>query len=74
MNVYNNEEGQSLDKYESKSERYISIPFITPHTSPQKESYVLTDLGKGLKRLKYLICKPKSAHQIITNFALEFLS
>ena len=51
-----NEEGESLDEFESEGEgeviEYIPFPFVTP---PQKESNDLTDMGKGIKSLNHLI-------------------
>ena len=45
--IYNNKEGESLDKLENKGEGenigYIPVLFITP---PQKESNCLTNIGK----------------------------
>ncbi len=58
MGIHDNEEGQSLDKYESESEgkdiRYILFPFIAP-LPLQKESNRPTDMDKGIKSLNHLI-------------------
>ena len=59
MDVYDNENGQNLDKYEDKDEkediRYVSLPFVT-FPPPRKESNCLTGIGEGTKSLNHLIC------------------
>ncbi len=61
--MYENEEGQSLDKYESEGEGedvgYVPFPFVTPPPPPQKKSNRPTDMGKGTKSLNHLVCIPK---------------
>ena len=55
--MYNNKEGESLDKFENKGERknigYILLFFIV---APQKKSNWLTDMGKRIRNLIYFIC------------------
>lgn len=53
--MYNNEKRQGLNKYESEDNRYISLPFNTPYFLTYKESNRLTDLGKRIKNLNYLV-------------------
>lgn len=58
--MYDNEEGKSLDKFESEDKRedigYVPFFFVIP---PQKESNRLIDMGKGIKSLNHLVCIPK---------------
>lgn len=56
--MHDNEEEQSLDKYESedKGKRYILFSFITPLSTLQRESNRLTNLGEGIKSLNHLVC------------------
>ena len=58
----NNEEGQSLGKYEDKNERrdvrYVPLPFVAP-SSPRKESNRPTDICEEIKSLNHLVCISK---------------
>lgn len=54
IDIYDNEEGQSLDKYEDKGNRYI---FLLPLS--QKESNRLINLGEKINNLNHLICITK---------------
>ena len=53
-----NEEGQSLNKYEDEDEeedvRYVSLPFVTL-APPRKELNRSIDIGKGTKSLNKLV-------------------
>lgn len=67
MDEHDNEEGQSSDKYQDKSGRYVRL---LPR--PRKESNRLTDLGEGIRSLNHLVCIPKLSHPIIANLMFEF--
>ncbi len=63
LGVHDDEEGQSLDKYEGEDEGedvgYVLLSFVAPPPPPQKESNRLTDMGKGTRSLNHLVCIPK---------------
>ena len=60
LDLRDDKEEEGLDKFEGKGEGkgigYIPFFFIVFF---QKESNCLTDMGKGIKSLNYLICIPK---------------
>ncbi len=60
LDLYNNEEGKSLDKFEDEGEEenigYISLPFFAP---PQKKSNCPTNIGERTRSLNYLVYIPK---------------
>lgn len=55
--MYDNEEGQNLDKYEDEGKgegiRYIPLPFVDLLSPPQKESKCPTDLDKRIRSLNH---------------------
>ena len=57
MDKHDNEEGQGLDEYQGKDDRYVPLPPCS-----QKESNRLTHLGKRIKSLNHLVCIPKLPH------------
>ncbi len=66
VDVYDNREGQSLDKYKSEGKEedigYISLFFVTlllPPPPPQKMSNRSINMGKRIKSLNYLVYIPK---------------
>ena len=58
LDVYYNEEGQGLDKYESKGKdkRYVLFSFIAPSPLFKKKSNRPTNPGKGIRSLNHLVC------------------
>ena len=54
VNTHDNEKGQSLDKYQNKSGRYIYLLLVF-----QKESNRPIDPGKGRKSLNPFLCISK---------------
>ncbi len=60
LDVRDNKEGESLDEFESKSEKedigYVLLPFVAP---PQKVSNRPTDMGEGTRSLNHLVCIQK---------------
>lgn len=58
MNIYDNEEGQGLNKYKSegKAKRYIPFLFIAPPLPLQRESDRPTNLDRGIRILNNLVC------------------
>ncbi len=59
VGIHDDEEEQSLDKYEGEKEdvRYVPLPFIAP-PPPQKESNRPTDMGERTRSLNHLIYIP----------------
>lgn len=55
MDVNNNEEVQSLDKYKDKYNKYDFFPFNTPYLPQCKKLNHLIDLDKELISLNYII-------------------
>lgn len=55
IDIYDNEKGQSLNKYKGKGDRYVSLPFNTPHLLLCKESNRLIDLSKRTKCLNHFV-------------------
>ena len=68
VDVHDNEEGKGSDEYHSKGNRYVPLSPL-----PQKKSNRPTNLGEGIRSLNHFVCIPKLPHQVIANFALEFL-
>ncbi len=60
LDVHDNKERLSLDKYKGEREGigYIPLPFVTP-PPPQKRSNRPTDMGEGTRSQNHLICIPK---------------
>ena len=60
LDLRDNEEEESLDKFECESEEksieYVLLLFVA---SPQKESNYPTDMGEGTKSLNHLVYIPK---------------
>ena len=73
-NGLENENENSLDKneFEMRCDRYIHPLFVPLLSLPQKVSKRSSDLGKGIKSLKYIIWIPKICYSRSANFALEF--
>lgn len=67
INVHDNEKKLDLEEYQSKSNRYVSLPLFS-----QKESNYPINLGKRTKSLNHFIYISKLPHQIIANFASKF--
>lgn len=63
VDIHDNKELKSLDKYEDKGDRYVLLP-----SPPQKESNCLIDLRKKTKSLNYLIYIPKISQ--LDNYSL----
>ncbi len=63
LGVHDNEEGQSLDEYESEGEGedvgYVPLPFVAPPPPPRKESNRPTDMDEEIRSLNHLVCIPK---------------
>ncbi len=59
LDIYDNEKGERLDKFEDKGERenieYVPFSFIASLFS-RKESNRLTDMGEGTKSLNHFVC------------------
>lgn len=53
MNAHDNKKRKSLDKYQGKGDKYISLFSLL-----QKESNRPIDLGEGIKSLNHLVCIP----------------
>lgn len=66
MDVYNNEEGQRLDEYQDKADKYIQLFLFS-----QKKSNRPTNSGKVTRNLNHFLCIAKLLYQIISNFVLE---
>ena len=81
-NGLNNKEGNDLDDKERKGlnkdegeiegGRYIPPPFVPLSFLPQKVFTCPSDLGKGIRSLKHIICIPKIFYSRSDKFALEF--